>query len=337
MKNKFFIGVAIAAIWSFASMGLAKAETISTSSYLFQSLDGIALNGTGLGNYNVILFAGAAGGSGNDGGSVNVDNSNTSLPSGGTSTSGSLYWMTSIADLQAYYNQQFGAGNVNNIVLFLDINETGAAGETVTINALNIYKNATTTPTNLNPTGTNDLTSAQQNSITGYTGGTLLTQLANLSPQTLGQKTTGQGVDDWSIFTFIDPFDPAWLPSDTLLFNVMLSGLSAGAELVSISGELTACDISPQGCGTTSGSSTSGESSGSSSGTSTTSGTTTSDPTTGTSTTTGTASTGTSTTTVSSTSGSSGATSTQIPEPASFLLFGAGLVALSRVARKKRD
>jgi hypothetical protein len=356
MKIKFLLGLMIAAAFGFATMRPANAETIDTDTYLFQSLDDLALNGTGLGNYNVILFANASGGSGNDGGSVNVDNSNTLLPTGGTSSSGSLFWMVSVADLQAFYNQQFGSGTINNIVLFLDLNETGGAGESVTITGLNIYQNATTTPTSLDPTGSNDLTSTQQNNITGFTSGTLLAQLSTAS-QSLSQKDVGQGIDDWSIFTFIDPFDPSLLPTDTLLFQIMMTDLAAGGELLSISGSFSACDITPQGCGTTSSGTTDGSSTttttgstdgtstttttGSTDGTSTT--TTTGSSTSGessgstTTTTTGTGSTGTNST--GATTGTSGDSSgsTEIPEPASFLLLGAGLVAVARMTRKKRD
>jgi hypothetical protein len=352
MKIKFLLGLMIAAAFGFATMRPANAETISTDTYLFQSLDDLALNGTGLGNYNVILFANASGGSGNDGGSVNVDNSNTSLPTGGTSSSGSLFWMVSVADLQAFYDQQFGSGTINNIVLFLDLNETGGAGEAVTITGLNIYQNATTTPTSLDPTGSSDLTSTQQNNITGFTSGTLLAQLSTAS-QSLSQKDVGQGIDDWSIFTFIDPFDESLLPTDTLLFQIMMTDLAAGGELLSISGAFSACDITPQGCGTTSSGTTSGSStdggsttttSGSStdgSSTTTTSGSSTDGS--STTTTSGSSTDGSSTTTTSgsSTDGSSSSGdssgSTEIPEPASFLLLGAGLVAVARMTRKKRD
>jgi hypothetical protein len=353
MKIKLLLGLMIAAAFGFTTVRPTSAAPIN-GDYEFFSLDP-APNGTGLGNYNVILFANASGGSGNDGGSVNVDNSNTSLPTGSTSDSGLIFWTTSFGDLRAFYDQQFGSNEINNIVLFLDLNESGnSAASSITLNTLSIYLNE---PTGLDP-ATNDLTSTQQNSLTGYIPST--TALTSLSSaQFLAQQNTGQGIDDWSIFTFIDPYDSAYNDNDTLLFAFHISDLNSGGELLSISGTFSACDITPQGCGTTSSGTTttttgsSTTTSGTTDGTSTTttgSSTTTSGTTDGTSTTTGssTTTTGSSTTTGTGSSGtnSTGVTtgtsgessgSTEIPEPASFLLLGAGLVAVARMTRKKRD
>ena len=326
---KFLRVAAVAAAYASVTVSPASALTFDNGDFGFYSMNP-APNGSGLGNYNIILYENAAGGSGNAGGTVNVDNSNTLLPTGNTSGSGTLYWLTTVADLQAFYLQQFPNTPINNIVLFLDINEGGNGTNPVTLSSLTIYQNPTTTPANpdpLNPAG--DLTSAQQGSITSGTG-TILKNLSNIGPS-LEQQQTGQGVDDWAIFTFINPFD--LLPTDTLLFKIEFNDLAGGGETLTINGAVTACDIDPQGCPTTTGPTTTGSTTDPTTGSTTDPTTTTAPPTTGSSST-GTDTTGVST---SSSTGESSGTTRDIPEPSSFLLLGAGLVALSRVAKRKQD
>ena len=205
--------------------------------YHFQTFD--ATNGSGLGNYNVILYEQGGGGTTNASGSVNVDNSNTSSPTGSVTASSSLFWYTSAGDLQAFYNQQFGPNAVNNIVLFLDINEQGAIGNTIDIVTLNIIQNPTTvTPDPGNP-ATSDIATSAQNAITSFTGGTTLASLTT-TPITLTQQNTGGGVDDWVIFTGIDPFSLD--PSTRLLFQLVLGNIDNGGEVMSLSGEFLGCE-----------------------------------------------------------------------------------------------
>ena len=235
-----------AVILAQASVSELNATTITNGPYKFESLES-APSGTGQGSYNVILFAHADGGSGNASGGVNVDDSNRLLPTGNVSSSDSLFWLTSIGDLRAFYELQFGgSANVNNIVLFLDVNEQGSGPNPISLETLTIYKNAKTAPDELFPAN-NDLSSDNQESITGQSNASLLKQLS--STQSLDQIGTGGGSDDWAIFTFINPYDVAYSPSDTLLFNFKISGLDNGPETLSISGKLTSCDFDPNGCG----------------------------------------------------------------------------------------
>lgn len=249
-RKSLTMGILLGGASVLAGVTLVGATTITNGSYTLRSLDP-APTGTGFGNYNVILFQNAAGGSGNAGDGVNVDNSNQNLPTGDPNTdSGSLFWMTSIGDLRAFYDLSFGANKVTNIVLFFDVNETGQPQD-LNLVTLDIWRNATTTTTApntaLNPTGANDLTSTQQQSIIGRTGGTLLTQLGT-SPQLLAQIATGSGADDWAIFTGINPYDPLLNANDTLLFNFRINTLNNGPEVLVISGTISNCDFAGQTC-----------------------------------------------------------------------------------------
>jgi hypothetical protein len=135
----------------------------------------------------------------------------------------------------------------------------------------------------------------------------VLKQLWN-SSQSLDQLATGGGSDDWAIFTFINPYDGAYSPSDTLLFNFKTSGLDNGPESLSISGKLTNCDFDPKGCGAT----TAGSSTGNTAGTTTAN------------------------TTGSSTGRTAGGTA-EIPEPTPLLLLIVGLIGLARLRGKPID
>ena len=211
----------------------------TVGSYTFLTFNEPA-SGTGLGNYNVILFTQGGGGASNSGGTVNVDNSNTTLPPPGNPDPGSEFWYTSAGDLQAFYTQQFGVNAVNEIVLFFDVNEEGGGPNDIQIESLTIIKNPTTIIPGTTPNpATSDLSSAEQEAITGFTGGTTLASLSGDLVNLL-QVDTGAGTDDWIIRTGINPY--SLLPSDTLLFLINLQNLDNGGETVSISGEFRSCE-----------------------------------------------------------------------------------------------
>jgi len=217
-----------------------------SGSYHFQTFN--FSSGSGLGNYNVILYEQGGGGKFNASGSVNVDDSNDSSPTGAKTTSGSLFWYTSAGDLQAFYNQQFGTNTVNNIVLFLDINETGGIGSTIDITTLNIIQDPATVTDDPGNPATSDITTSGQNLITGFTGGTTLASLTT-TPITLTQMNTGGGTDDWVIFTGIDPFSLD--PSTRLLFQLVLGDIDNGGEVMSLSGTFQGCEPDCGGTPTT--------------------------------------------------------------------------------------
>jgi hypothetical protein len=147
--------------------------------------------------------------------------------------------VTTAGDLQAFYNLNFGVGNIDEIVLFLDLDETSGGSPFNTLALLDIILNPTTINGNPDPSG--DVSSTTQNAINQtYTGGTLL---ANLNPEpadNIPLIVQGAGFADYAIFTHINPFDLS--PSDVLLFNISMDLLSNGGESVFASGEFKGPD-----------------------------------------------------------------------------------------------
>lgn len=233
-------GLIIAGAFTLAVIDFSHATTIINGDYRFESL-----TGNESGNNNVILFTHSNGGSGNDSSGANVDDANRLLPTGNHPASDTIFWMTSIGDLRAFYNLQFGPDKVNNIVLLLQVNESGNDSNPISLDTLTIYLNATTN-NNLHPAG-NDLTSAEQEAITSQSASSLLKQLGN-SSQSLNEVIHGGNQDDWSILTFINPFDASFLPTDSLLFKFRISDLDNGPERLSLTGQRSNCEISPIGC-----------------------------------------------------------------------------------------
>ena len=201
---------------------------------------------TGSGNGTLDLRMGTFSGSeiGNTAGSFNFDNGNNTLPQGGGADTGSFAesYVTTAGELQSYYNLNFGATGVGQVqlVLFLDLNETGNGQANNTLAILDIILNPTTIQGNPNPSG--DVTSAQQAAIDQvFTGGTLLAELDPVPAANIPVNSQGAGHADYAIATGIDPF--ALNASAVVLFNFSMNTLNDGAEEIFLSGTYAGSDI----------------------------------------------------------------------------------------------
>jgi hypothetical protein len=220
---------------------VAKAATIGAGEIV-----AIPSGVTGSGNGTLNLRMGTFSGSeiGNASGASNFDNGNNTLPQGGGADTQFFdeSYVTTAGDLQDYYTLNFGATTSGQIqlVLFLDLNETGGGQPSNTLGVLDIFLNPATIQGNPVPSG--DVTSAEQAAINQvFTGGTLL---AELNPEPAGNlpvNSQGAGFADYAIATGLDPF--ALAASDVVLFNFSMSTLNDGAEEIFLSGTFAGSDI----------------------------------------------------------------------------------------------
>ena len=224
---------------SLLSLLSAQADTI-TASDIVAIPQHVA--GSGNGTLELRLFTYSGSEIANSSGLFNGDNGNNTLPQGGGADiltfNGS--YVTTAGKLKAFYNLNFLPGSIHEMVLFLDINETGGGTLINTLGKLDIVLNPTSIQGNPNLAG--DVSSASQAAINQvYSGGLLI---ASLNPQpaaNLPVNSQGAGFADYAIFTGIDPF--SLNDSDVLLFNLSMSQLNNGAEELFLSGTYAASDI----------------------------------------------------------------------------------------------
>lgn len=197
--------------------------------------------GSGLGTLDLILIDGA--GSNNSKSGHNYDDANSDMAGGGTTSTNESY-ITSIGELRDFYNVNFPTTPVDEIVLFLNINETGGLKD-ISLDSLDIIRNYTspTSGNRNNPFGF-DITKATQNSTGGaYDGGTRIAKLGTGAPFLLPQIVTGIGGSDYYILTGINPFNTAYSNSDRILFHWASSLHEAGAEALYLSGDFRKEDL----------------------------------------------------------------------------------------------
>jgi hypothetical protein len=126
------------------------------------------------------------------------------------------------------------------LVLFLDLNETGGGATTNTLGVLDIVLNPATIQGNPNAAG--DVTSAEQAAIDQvFTGGSTIAWLDPEPAVNIAINSMGAGFADWAISTGIDPYTLA--ASDVLLFNFSMDLLNNGAEEIFLSGVFSGTDV----------------------------------------------------------------------------------------------
>jgi hypothetical protein len=199
----------------------------------------------GSGNGTLDLRMGSFSGSeiDNSGGGFDGDNGNNTLSQGGGGdNSFDESYVTTAGELQEYYTLNFGVTTTGEIelVVFLDLNETGGGQPTNTFETLDIILNPVTIQGN--PDASGDVTSAQQAAIDQiFTGGTTIAWLNPEPAENIPVNSQGAGFADYAISTGIDPF--SLNASDVLLFNFSMELLNNGAEELFLSGEFSGTDV----------------------------------------------------------------------------------------------
>ena len=237
----FFIGTALLVPVAHSSL--------ITSDDIFAIPKGVT--GSGNGGLDLIMFVDAGGGGVADNeyysspGHVlefNGDDANNDLPSGqqGDSMMYADSYVTTAGEITAFYDLTFGIGIIDEIVIFLDLNETGPGSPNNLLSLMDVILNPTSIQGSPDPSG--DVSSVEQNAINQiYTDGTLL---ANLDQAyNLPIMAQGAGFADYALFTGVNPY--LLNPDDVLLFNQTIEFLSNGGETKFLSGTYSGGDIRP--------------------------------------------------------------------------------------------
>jgi hypothetical protein len=242
MNHSFRTTAAIITCATIISNPISAQAAVITDSHIVAIPSGVT--GSGNGTIDLRLFTYSGSEIQNNSGLFNGDNGNNSLPQGGGADVNLFNhsYVTTAGKLKSYYNLNFTLGSVNNLTLFLDLNETGSSAQaTNTLSRLDVILNPTSIQGNPNPVGS-DVTSLKQSGIQQvYSGGTLL---ANLNPQparNLPVNNQGAGFADYAIFTGINVFNLN--DNDVLLFNISMAKLNNGAEEIFLSGTYSPTDI----------------------------------------------------------------------------------------------
>jgi len=235
----------VCCVWVAFASGLV---ALPADAAMIQTADIVAipehLTGSGNGTLDLRMFTFSGSEILNTGGTLDADNGNNALPQGGGAD---ISWFVesyviTAGELQAFYELNFPPELLDDIeiVLFLDLNETGGGMPHNTLAKLDVIFNPTSIQGAPDPFG--DVLSGQQAAIDRvYTGGAKIAYLSPEPAANLPVNSQGAGFADYAIFTGIDPF--ALDDNDVLLFNVSMNTLNNGAEEVFLSGTYAGNDI----------------------------------------------------------------------------------------------
>jgi hypothetical protein len=227
------VAAAVLAIWAGASS--AAIAPITAGDMLVQPLETGQVK-SAVGGLDLIIATGQEGVGvlNNEFGGLNIDDSNSDLPTGGIGSAEESY-ITTIGEIRAFLDQMFGPSAVNNLVIFTDMQQSQQ--DSIQIDLFEIVVNPTNVP---DPSG--DVTTDEQNAIEGtFTNGTVV---SSTTPDVVAPVTlqAGSGWADWAIITNFNPYDPAFSNSDTILFHFVGQEFTAASETLFISGSATIID-----------------------------------------------------------------------------------------------
>jgi hypothetical protein len=209
----------------------AQADTIT-------DFDIIATTGneiqSGNGLLDFYLFDGATSLEENQCDGFDGDDSNTDMPGGGGTTALESY-ITSMGELQSFYDICFPDLAITDIALYVDLNEEGSDDYiyldalTVVIDYDPIYGDLRDNP------ASGDIDSATQNLTNdNFSGGTQLASL-DYAPKLLPVNEPGAGWADYAIVLGINPYD--YPPETRILIHLDSYEHTDGGETIFISGK----------------------------------------------------------------------------------------------------
>lgn len=195
--------------------------------------------GSGNGTLDLRLMTYSGGEIPNSGGTFDGDNGNNTLPQGGGTDTFSFAesYVTTAGELKAFYLLNFPNQTIDELVVFIDLNETGGGEPTNGLLTFDIVVNPTIT--GVNPVNNDVLSGAQAGINQASSGGTLSSWLT--STHNLAVNNQGAGWADYAIFTGIQL--STLNNNDVVLFNVSMDSLNDGAEEVFISGRYSPSDV----------------------------------------------------------------------------------------------